>query len=128
MRFVEGKADLEDPINEQQDQLILSWLLSSMSLKLLLRCVLVSHTRSRVLSLRQRLYQLNNGFKLVVEYVSEITKLVDALTLASDKTSNNDIVLFALAGPKEDYDTFVQNVMTKESDVTFMQLQSMLLD
>lgn len=62
----------------------------------------------------------------MAEYISDITELVNAL--AGEKTSNNDIVLFALAGLGEDYDTFVQNVTTRESDVTFTQLQSMLLE
>lgn len=64
----------------------------------------------------------------MAEYISEISELVDTLTLARDKTSNNDIVLFALASLSEDDDVFVKNVATGEIEITSTQLQGMLLD
>lgn len=138
MTFVEGKVDLQDPISEQQYQLILSWMLFSISPKLLptvtscensfeawetLTIVFASNLRSRILSLRQRLQELQKGYKPVAEYIFEITELVDTLTLAIDKTSDSDIVLYVLASLGEDYDAFVQNMGTRESEITFTQLQ-----
>lgn len=56
----------------------------------------------------------------------EITELIDTLAKVGNKTSNSDIVLYALAGLREDYDAFVQNIATRESEVTFLLLQAML--
>lgn len=39
-----------------------------------------------------------NGFKPVSGYVSEITEIIDALATAGDKTSDSDVVLYALEG------------------------------
>lgn len=59
------------------------------------------------------------------EYISEITSLVDALAFADDNTSN-DMVLYTLAILGEDFESLVQNVTSRESDITFLQLQAML--
>lgn len=141
MHFMEGNVNLDNAINEQKDQLILGWLLSSISPAILtsvtiyqsssdvcdaLWRIYASDSKSRVLSLRQKLQQLHKGNKSIAEYISEITGIINFLSIAGDQTSENDIVLYTLAGLGGDFEALAQNITTRDSDVNFIQLQSML--
>lgn len=59
-------------------------------------------SRSRILSLRQKRKLLNKGYKSMSEYICEVTSIVDAFAVASDKTSDSDVVLYELGGRLED--------------------------
>lgn len=71
---------------------------------------------------------LDKGVKPVAEHLAEVKSMVNALSIAGDKTEDRDVVLFTMAGLGDEYDTFVQNVASRENDITFVQLQGRLSD
>lgn len=64
----------------------------------------------------------------VAEYVAKITGLVDSLSVACDKFSDNDVALFILGGLGDEFEAFVQNDTIRENEVSFVQVQAMLVD
>lgn len=112
---------MDDPIFVQQDQLIFSWLLPS-----ILHVILVSVTscettyqvwdfvqrvyssdsKSRLLSLKQRLQQISKGNRSVSEYIAKVSELIEFLAIAGEKTVESDKVLYIISGLDE---AFVQS-------------------
>lgn len=100
IRYVEGTVTLDDPLSLQQDQIILGWLLSSISPTILasvmsceasfevwetLKCFYASDSKARMLSLKQRLQHLRKGNKSVAEYIADVSEIVDSLTIVGEK-------------------------------------------
>lgn len=113
MEFVEGTVALDSLIMVHQNQLILGWLLSSISMIVLLQVttfetfyevwaiivdLYASRSRSRVMSLPQNLQQNHMEGRSMVEYLSNFKKITNALALSGDKVPDSNLDLYALWG------------------------------
>lgn len=99
----------------QQDQLILGWILSSLTTSVVtefshyettaecwetLQEEFASSSRSQVMQLE--LQNLKKGGKLFTEYIYEINHLLQGLSVAGKKMEDSDLVLLVLAGLDDD--------------------------
>lgn len=122
MEFVEGKVDLKDPLSEQQDQLILSWLLCSMSEEILKQIVrlttshefwtavqgmLVLLSRLLILHLCGHLLSLKKRGLGMKEYILQIVDISDLLTIVGDLFDDVELGLMALCRLGKEYEAFV---------------------
>lgn len=113
MKYLTGEVELNSPLRVRQDQLILGWMLSSISTSILsgvsncetsaeackaLQSEFASNFRSQVISNRQKLQSIKKGGKSVTEYLGVISDLLEALSLAGERLSDDDIVLCVLGG------------------------------
>lgn len=56
------------------------------------------------------------------ECIDEAKDLVDALAIVGEKSEESDSFLCVLSGIGDEFESFIQNVTTRENDVSFVQL------
>lgn len=108
VEYIEGAVSFDNPMTIQQDQIILGWFLSTISPTILtlvisyqtsykvwnaLKHIFALDSRSRIMSLKQQLQQIRKGNKSISEYMAELSKIIDSLAIAGEKTLESDKVL-----------------------------------
>lgn len=141
--YLDGKIALDSSVTVQQDQLILGWILSSLTASVVsevshcetaaecwetLQEEFASSSRSQVLNIQQKLQNLKKGGKSFTEYISEINQLLEGLSVAGKKMEDSDLVLLILAGLDDEYEALIQNVTSRREDVTYRELKAMFMD
>ena len=126
---------------KQQDNLVVAWLLASMTTPLLTQMVglhsatqiwttlhtyFLSHTRSQVKKLKLTLKQLKKD-KFVSTYVLGIKRTVDALASVGAPISVEDHIEAILDGLSSDYDPFVASVLSRRDPYTVAEIEALLL-
>lgn len=71
---------------------------------------------------------LKKGSTSVNDYLTEVSEIANQLATTDDITPERDLVLYALGGLGEEYEAFVQNVTTSETEISFVHMQAMLSD
>lgn len=105
---------------EQQNQLLMSWLLSSMSENLLL-WMLGSRTsvdESKDFSVQST----RKGDSSIVDYLLKIKSSVDLLASAGHVISNDDHIEVIFDGLPSNYDTFIQSTRLEQMIIVLMKL------
>ena len=128
---------------EQKDQLLLSWLLSSLSEPMLTRFVgcnqsrqlwdqihqhFHSQARSKVRQYRSELWNIKKGSCTVNEYLLRIKALVDSLTFAGKPISTQEHIEIILDGLPEEYNSFITAITTRRNPCTLPEIESLLFD
>lgn len=54
--------------------------------------------------------------------------IADEISTTGDVTSERDLIIYTFSGLGEEYEAFVQTVTTRETKLTFVQIQAMLSD
>jgi hypothetical protein len=113
-----------------QDQQLLSGLLSSMSEEILpdvndsgtskeawdkLQRMFGSATRARVVQIRVDLATAKKGDLSAGDYFSRIKGLASELAAANSPISDDEVIVYLLAGLGPDYDSFVTSMTTKDA-------------
>lgn len=113
-----------------QDQQLLSGLLSSMSEEILpdvidsgtskeawdkLQRMFGSATRARVVQIRVDLTTTKKGDLSAGDYFSRIKGLASELAAANSPISDDEVIVYLLAGLGPDYDSFVTSMTTKDA-------------
>lgn len=108
MDYVEESRTLDNHLEKLQDQLVLRWMLSSISAPALmsivscatshdawktLREIYESDSEMCIFSLRQKLHTIKKGLKFVGEYMMEIVGISDSLVVASDQAMDRELVM-----------------------------------
>ena len=127
---------------EQQDQLLLSWLLSSLSNNMLTRVVgchtswqlwdhihvfFQSHTRPKIRQFRSELRNTKKNDKTISEYLLRIKVLIDSLLSVGDPVSVQEHIDVILDGLPEEYDSFITSITSRLEPYTVAELESLLL-
>lgn len=127
---------------EQQDQLLLSWLLASMSESMLTRMVgcefsyqiwdklesfFSSQTKAKVLQLKTQLRNLKKGSVSVNEYLLKLKKIIDSLFSVGASVSESDHIESILEGLPEEYNSFIVSVTSRSDSYSVNQIESLLL-
>jgi len=125
----------------KQDQLIVAWLLASMSSSILTKMVgldssaaiwtrlstyYASHTRATIKKLCLLLRTPKN-YRTVANYLFDIKKTVDSLSAFGASISNVEHIDVILNGLSEEYDDFIIAVLSRSDPYTADELEFLLL-
>lgn len=139
---VAGKLNEEFLTWEQQDQLLLSWLLASMSDGLLIRMVgcdysfqvwekleqfFASQTKAKVNQLKTQLRSLKKGSLSATDYLLKIKKLVDSLFSVGSPLTTADHIEAILEGLPEEYNAFIVSITSRSDPYTVNEIKSLLV-
>ncbi|XP_043687666.1 uncharacterized protein LOC122638880 [Telopea speciosissima] len=145
LRESSSGSEVADPATDLwfwQDQLILSWLISSLSEETLplvissrtsadawqsLVCVFTPSSRSRIMDLKDCLFRLARGTSSISKFLLEACSLADALAVANSPISDEDLVLAVLQGLDDDYKDFSTFVHVRTDPISFLDLLRLLL-
>lgn len=122
------------------DQLILSWLLNSISESMFGHVVhcpssldlwntlaqIYTSSKARILQLRSQLQSLKKGNLSVHEYILKMKQIVDGLSSAGQLLSDDDLVLYILGGLGLEYESVVVNLTSRQDKITMQEVQFML--
>jgi gag-polypeptide of LTR copia-type len=126
----------------QQDQLILAWIFNSISPSLLVQVINcdtshqlwqklhqlhTSQSLARVLELKMQLQMTKKGASSCMQYLQQMTSIVDCLRSIGSDISEQDLVLYTLQGLGTDFDTFVTAISMRSGSLTMVELHSLLL-
>jgi len=127
---------------KQQDQLILSALLSSLSMEVLhlvvgcqsscsawrtLERALASTSNSRIMQLHGSLQDLRQGDESVTQFMQKAKALFDELVAAGRPVSLEDFNLYVFRGLRGEFKDLVTSLITKAEPLSYVDLHSHLL-
>ncbi|XP_047310776.1 uncharacterized protein LOC124914304 [Impatiens glandulifera] len=129
---------------EEQDQRILSWLLSTLSESILdqvvgescttskalwsaLEHTFASQSQARLMQLRLTPQTVKKGSLLMAEYLQKIKSIIDSLAGAEQNISQQDFIIYALGGLGPEYESLTIAVTTRTDPIAIEDLQGMLL-
>lgn len=67
-------------------------------------------------------HKLKKSSHSVAEYITETIGITNPLTIASNNVPDNDLVLFALSGLRDGFESFIQSVSTRTNIISFLDL------
>jgi Reverse transcriptase (RNA-dependent DNA polymerase)/gag-polypeptide of LTR copia-type len=126
----------------QQDQLILSWLFSSISPSLLtqvvrcetsasLWCTLAqihsSQSMAKILDLKLQLQTAKKGSDPCSQYLQKMQILADRLRSIGSDVSDSDLILYTMQGLSSDFESFVTALSMRATPPTMYEFSSLLL-
>lgn len=143
--YVLGRVELSSPSSIQQDQLILSWTLTNISITTLpqvasrktlaevwdgLRKLYASGTHARQLHIRLHLQSIRKGGLSIEDYFSKISILKNALASTGEEgLKESEIILITLGGLGNEFESIVTAITTPfNPDLTFSGVCKLLMD
>lgn len=127
---------------EQQDQLLVSWLLSSMSESILTRMVgcetaaqiwtrlnhfFATQTRAKISQFKLMLQGTKKGSSSINEYLLKIKNVIDRLASVGHPVSSSYHIDAILNGLPEEYDTFVISINSRSESYVVEEIEALLL-
>ncbi|KAJ3701404.1 hypothetical protein LUZ61_005109 [Rhynchospora tenuis] len=126
---------------QQQDQLILAWIFSSLSQSMLAQVVNCqsaaelwititqiygSHSMAKELDLKLQLQTLKKGGSTVSQYTQQMQNIADRLRSIGSGVSDQDLVAYTIQGLGSDYDAFVTAITMRDRSPTMPELCNLL--
>lgn len=126
---------------EQQDQLILTWLLASMSPNLHTRMVgydyayqiwkkievfFASQTRAKVSKLKTQIKNVKKVGSLN-EYLLTIKKIVDTLAAVGSPIDDDEHIQVILDGLPDEYDSIVASILSRTDPYTIQEIEALMM-
>ncbi|XP_043687904.1 uncharacterized protein LOC122639140 [Telopea speciosissima] len=126
----------------RQDQIILNWIISSLTKSALalivrltsshaswstLECTYASHSQARIMQLKYQLFQLKKGTPSMAEYLQRVKSLADNLAAAANPVPNSDIILSNLHGLGPNYESFATSMTTRIDPIPLDNFTGLLL-
>ncbi|CAA0831765.1 Unknown protein, partial [Striga hermonthica] len=126
----------------KQDQLIASWLLSSLSENVLvttvglstsrqiwdsLRSGFASHSLAKQMQLKLELQTLKKGSMKMRDYYNKVKGICDLLAAAGQRIDEGDQILHLLAGLGSEYNPVVVSLTSRSEKFSMMEAYSILL-
>ncbi|KAH9667197.1 retrovirus-related pol polyprotein from transposon RE1 [Citrus sinensis] len=134
--------ELEGFVDGSHDHILLSWLLSSLSERVLGTVVDCStscevwttpanqfgaRTRARILYLRTQIQTTKKGSSTIHEYYSKMKTLLNSLRAAGNSMNDDDFIMCVLAGLGPEYDSVVTNINSMQESPSISEVYGMLL-
>ncbi|RVX06732.1 Retrovirus-related Pol polyprotein from transposon TNT 1-94 [Vitis vinifera] len=128
--------------SDDEDQLLLSWLLSSVSESIFPRLVgydtsfllwgrleqyFASQTRAKAKQFKTQLQHTKKGGSTIDEYLAKIKVCVDSLASVGVSLSTKDHVESILDGLPNDYESFVTSVILRNDDFSVEEIEALLM-
>lgn len=131
-------------MSNQQDQLILSLILTGISPAILpqvveyktsvavwshLRHIFASNTQTRQLHLWLQLQTIRKGNSSMEEFITRILVLKDLLATIGEGLKDSELILIILGALGDGYESFITSIMTRfDPQMTFTSLCELLMD
>jgi len=127
---------------EEQDSLLCTWILSTISSSLLARFVRLRHShevwdaihaycytqmRTRSRQLRSELRTITKGARSITEFIARVRTLSESLMSIGDPVSHRDLIELVLEALPEEYNAIVANVNSQADLISLDELESQLL-
>ncbi|KAJ1701542.1 hypothetical protein LUZ63_001321 [Rhynchospora breviuscula] len=127
---------------QQQDQLILAWMFSSMTQPMLAQVVNCqtamdlwntlsqihgSQSMAKVLDLKLQLQTAKKGGSTCAQYIQQMQALADRLRSIGSTVTDQDLVVYTIQGLGSEYDAFVTAISMKDPPPSMPELCSLLL-
>ena len=127
---------------KRRDQLLLSWLRSSMTEGILatvsnyttshsvwsaLEQKFASQSKARLLQLKGQLSHIQKGSLTIFDYVDKIKNICDSLAVAGHPISDFDLILHLLDGLGPEYDPVVSGLTSRGDTLSLEEVQALLL-
>ncbi|TXG51461.1 hypothetical protein EZV62_023985 [Acer yangbiense] len=129
-------------LTEQQDQILLCWILSSISQDLLPQLVGVatsceawniierlfsSQSKANMMQLKLQLQTLKKGTSSMTEYLMKKKSLIDALLYSGNVICEDDKIIYVLGGLGPEYDPFVIPITSINGCYSLPEIIALLL-
>lgn len=126
----------------KQDQLIVSWLLASLTEEILISTVgfntsqeiwksletnFASQSRAKIMQYRSQLQGIRKGTMGMREYLNKIKGCCDVLNASGHFVSNEDQILYILSGLGQEYNPVVVSVSSKVDPISVGDVSALLL-
>ncbi|KAK6139741.1 hypothetical protein DH2020_026501 [Rehmannia glutinosa] len=126
----------------RQDQLLASWLLSSVSENILISTVglntskeiweclevgFASQSRAKIMQFKLQLQTLKKGNLPMREYLNKVKICCDTLAAAGQKVSDEDQILHILSGLGNDYDSVMVSITSRVEPCSLREVYALLL-
>ncbi|GAV73897.1 UBN2_3 domain-containing protein [Cephalotus follicularis] len=148
LSYVDGTLDDGSPkpayiLWHKQDQLLLSWLLSSLTESVhaqvvglesshavwqYLSSAFSSQSQTRIMQLRLSLHSLKKGADSMSSYLLKARSISDELSLASKPVYDDEMVLYILGGLSSEYASLVTFITTRVTPISIADLHGLLLN
>ncbi|KAK6119198.1 hypothetical protein DH2020_047046 [Rehmannia glutinosa] len=127
---------------QRQDQLLASWLLSSLSEPILISVVglnisydiwksietnFSSHLKARLMQYKLQLQNLRKNNLSIREYLNKVKSCCDAIASAGERISEDNQIMHVLGGLGNEYDVVVVTVTSKLESYNLQEVTSLLL-
>ncbi|KAF7831376.1 Retrovirus-related Pol polyprotein from transposon TNT 1-94 [Senna tora] len=147
-KYATAEAELNDERTDEyvswecQDQLLLSWMLNSMSENLVSKMVGCDHsyqlwtkiqenfcssTKPRERQLRTELRNTKKGSSSMSDYLLKIKKIVDSLTAIGSPISSHDHIESIFDGLGDGYANFITSISLSKEPYTHAEVEALLL-
>uniref|UniRef100_A0A803NKT0 Integrase catalytic domain-containing protein n=1 Tax=Cannabis sativa TaxID=3483 RepID=A0A803NKT0_CANSA len=125
-----------------KDQLLLSWLRSSMTEGILatvacyntsnsvwraLEQKFASQSKARLLQLKSQLTNLQKGNMSISDYVDKIKSICDSLAIAGHPVHDFDLVLHLLNGLGPEFDSVISSITSRSDTLSLEEVQALLI-
>ncbi|KAL5845912.1 hypothetical protein ACOSQ3_009436 [Xanthoceras sorbifolium] len=143
-----GGTRLEQHLNaeyqkwKKYDQILLFWLISTLSQKVIgqvtkcktsleaqtkLQNLYSQKSMAKILQLRQQLQTFKKGSHSISDFVLNIKNIVDALSVAGDEVLDWDLLLSLMHGVGHEYEVVVVHISSQRSTMRLKDAQFLLL-
>ncbi|KAF4403314.1 hypothetical protein G4B88_007960 [Cannabis sativa] len=141
-KLVNGQSNPEFTIWKRKDQLLLSWLRSSMSESVLgslaqfqssysawraLEQRYASQSKARILQIKSQLSTIQKENLSISDYLDKVKLLADSLSVAGTPMEESDLIMHLLNGLGLEFDPVVVHVTSLVDDLSLESIQSLLL-
>ncbi|RVX03711.1 Retrovirus-related Pol polyprotein from transposon RE1 [Vitis vinifera] len=143
-KFLSSDDETQNHVNpkfqdwEQQDQLIMSWLLASLLTRMVncdtsaqvwktLELYFATQVRAKVTQFKTQLHNTKKGDLSISDYLLKIRNVVDLLALVGHKISIKDHIDAIFEGLPQDYETFIISVNSRLDPYTVEEIEALLL-
>ena len=124
---------------EEQDSLLCTWIISTISPSLLARFVRLRHShqvwdaihnycytqmRTRSTQLRSELRTITKGSRSIAEFIARIRTISESLMSVGDPVSHRDLIELVLEALPEDFNATVANVNSQVEFISLDELES----
>lgn len=127
---------------QRQDQLVASWILSSLSENILVMMVglttskdiwesletsFASQSRARLMQYKLQLQTIKKGSQCMREYLNKVKSCCDVLASAGQRISEDDQILHILSGLGNEYDHVMVSITSRAEPCSLKEVHAMLL-
>ncbi|XP_068308687.1 uncharacterized protein [Pyrus communis] len=146
--LLDDHGKLTDKVNPlyaewiQTDQMILSWITSSLTPKVLATIVnkidsasawsslqerYASTSQNRIIQMRTELMNTARGNLSIADYLDNVNAIADNLALSGAPVSESDLVAIIMSKVGPQYETTVASAQARDTPITYNSLEALLL-
>lgn len=85
-------------------------------------------SRTRVMSLKERLFDNPKGTRTILEYMQDMRAIADDLALANSLVNEDDLVIQVLKNLDDDNNEISDAIRARDSSISFAELHDKLVD